>query len=105
LAVWLTKLKLDCRACSDPEKIERGCEKDSPIQGAWKLGDWEFERCPLKIVTRESLDYVRAYIFFQNGYLPHAGGWTDQSAKFIDAVEIIENEISKIREEAEKNAH
>lgn len=29
----------------------------------------------------------------------------DQSVKFIDAVEIIETEISKIREEAEKNAH
>ena len=51
------------------------------------------------------MDYVRAYIFFQNGYLPNSGGWLDQSVKFIDAVEIIETEISKIREEAEKNAH
>lgn len=29
----------------------------------------------------------------------------DQPAKFIDAMEIIEAEISKMRKEAEKNAH
>ena len=86
-------------------KTERGCDKDSPIPGAWKLGEWEFERCPLKIVTNQSLDYIRAYIFFQNGYLPNSGGWLDQSVKFIDAMEVIETEISKIREEAEKDAH
>lgn len=98
-------MKLDCRVCDDRLKIERGCETDSPIEGAWKLDEWEFSRCPLKIVTIQSFEYVRAYIFFQNGYLPHAGGWLEQSAKFLDAMEIIETEISKMKEETGKNAH
>jgi len=91
--------------CSDEEKIERGCETDSPIKGAWTLDEWELERCPLKIVTRQSLEYVRAYILFEKGFMPNKGGWMDQSAKFIDAMEIVEAEISKMRKEAEKNAH
>jgi len=57
------------------------------------------------VVTRQSLEYVRAYIFFEKGFMPNRGGWMDQSAKFIDAMEIVEAEISKMRKEAEKNAH
>jgi len=33
------------------------------------------------------------------GYLPEKGGWMDQPAKFIEAMEIIERERAKIEEE------
>jgi hypothetical protein len=98
LAVWLGTFKLDCHKCSDELKVERGCEKDSPIPGAWKLYDWEFQRCPLKIITRQSAAYLRAYNFFNKGYLPNTGGWMEQPVKFIEAMEIIEREVIKIQE-------
>lgn len=102
MAVWLPKFKLDCHKCSDAGKLERGCETDSPIPGMWKLNDWEFARCPRKLVARKSVDYLSAYFFFTKGYLPNPGGWLDQPAKLIDALILIEREIMKVKESEEK---
>ena len=102
MAIWLSELKLDCHKCSDAQKIERGCEENSPIHDVWKLGEWEFSRCPITIATNQSFEYIRAYIYREKGYLPNQGGWLDQPVKFIEAMEIIENELSKIRMEKEK---
>jgi hypothetical protein len=79
-------------------KAERGCEEDSPIEGVWKLKDWEFRRCPRKLVTRASIEYLNAYLFFEKGYLPNPGGWLDQPLKFIQAIKIIEREIALAKE-------
>ena len=51
-----------------------------------------------------SLEYLRAYFFFEKGYLPNAGGWLDQPAKFVQAMVVIEREVARAREEKE-NAH
>ena len=104
MAVRLSDIKLDCRICSPAQKIERGCEEDSPIPGAWKLDEWEFQRCPVKIITLQSVEYIRAYVYYTKGYLPNSGGWTNQPVKFIEAIEVIEHEIDKIKAEKEKNA-
>jgi hypothetical protein len=101
LAVWLHKFKLDCHACSDDQKIERGCEEDSPIPGVWKLNNWEFARCPKKLVEERSVEYVSAYFFFCKGYLPNAGGWLEQPGKFVQAMVIIEREIARVKENEE----
>lgn len=93
------KFKLDCQACSDALKTERGCDEDSPIEGVWKLKDWEFRRCPRKIVTRISIEYLNAYLFYEKGYLPNPGGWLEQPLKFIQVVRIIEREAAKLRED------
>ena len=44
---------------------------------------------------------MRAYLYYKDGYLPAAGGWMDQSAKFIEAMEIIETEIENVKKEKE----
>ena len=102
MAVWLGTFKLDCQKCSAEEKVDSGCEKDSPIPGVWKLYDWEFQRCPLKLITPQSAAYLRACTFFEKGYLPNAGGWIEQSNKFIEAMEIVEREIIKIQQPKQK---
>ena len=94
--------KLDCQRCSDEDKIENGCEKDSPIPGVWKLYDWEFQRCPLKLITYQSNCFLRAYTFFKKGYLPNPGGWLEQSIQFLKAMEIIDREIIKIQDKQRK---
>jgi hypothetical protein len=65
----------------------------------WKLGDWEFSRCPRSLVTIESIEYLNAYMFFAKGFLPNPGGWLDQPLKFIQAMRIIEQEMIKLRDE------
>jgi hypothetical protein len=47
------------------------------------------------MVTGESFEYIRAYNFYKNGFLPNAGGWLDQPAKLLDAFNIIDREAAK----------
>lgn len=98
MATWAGTFDLNCRLCTEQDKIENGCEAESSIPGAWKLYDWEFQRCPLKLITSQSIDYLKAYGFYNKGYLPNAGTWMDQPAKFIEAMGIIEREVTAIQE-------
>lgn len=90
---------LDCRKCNDGEKIERGCVQDSPIRNCWTYGNEHTQRCPVKMTTKQSREYLDAYYLFKLGYLPNGQGWIGESKKFLDAMKIIDAEIK----EAEKN--
>ena len=99
----LSELELNCAACMDSLKVDRGCEKDSPIPGRWQIGDLEFQRCPKKVIDPSVYEYLRAYNRFEKGFLPNSGGWFDQSAKFNHVIDIIERELAEIeRIEIEK---
>jgi len=63
----------------------------------------KFNRCPLRLITEKSGRYIEAYRFFLKGYLPNDGGWKDQPAKFLDAVNVIEQELGKIETSRNKN--
>lgn len=89
-------MELDCRKCSDEQKKDKGCFEDSPIPERWQVEDYYFQRCPLKIITKQSIDYLFAYKLFKNGYLPNPGGWRQQPKKFIEAMLIIDNQIKKM---------
>lgn len=108
MAIWISSQneELDCRKCTDQDRIEKGCEKDSPFLDAWKIPgqDWSVQRCPLKIVQENSWNYLEAYRFYKAGYLPNAGGWMDQSIKFLAVLNIISSEVNKHREEAMKGS-
>jgi hypothetical protein len=100
-------MQLDCRKCSDQDKAELGCEEESIVPGgviSITSENLNFTRCPLKIVTSVSLEYLRAYRYFSKGYLPDEGGWRDQSAKFLHAMDIIDSELGKIQEEEIRRA-
>lgn len=89
-------------------KIDRGCEKDSPIPDKWQMGRFKFQRCPLKSIDPSIYEYIRAYNRFEAGFLPNAGGWLEQPAKFNDVIDIIGQELALIakekQEELEKKA-
>ena len=95
----MPEFKLDCQTCTDGKKVEKGCEKDSPIHGRWQIDDWKFSRCPLKMITRQSMQYIKAYNMFDKGYLPNAGGWLNQPVKFLMAINVIEEELGKAKKE------
>jgi len=60
----------------------------------------------MQLITSQSLAYLRAYGFYQQGFLPRAGGWLDQSAKLLDAFTVIDAEIQTMAdEEQERQRH
>jgi len=101
LAIEASFLGLDCHKCTEESKIYDGCESDSPVPDVWQIRsiDWKSQRCPLKVVTRQSQKFLQAYFFFSKGYLPSAGGWLEQSTRFIEAMETIETSIKRIESE------
>ena len=91
---------MNCRNCLSGRQIQ--CEYDVPGQEVWELNGTEYRGCPFKIVTRQSANFLRAFQFYKEGYLPNAGGWIDQSAKMIDAFEVIEKELQSIETDRQK---
>ena len=89
----LGKLDLDCKTCTKEQKEERGCEHDSRVPKRWQVGDYVFQRCPIKEVGSDFFWYIKAYNFMEKGILPRQGGWLDQSNKFIEAMVFIQGEI------------
>lgn len=64
-------------------------------------------RCPLKIVTGASVEYMTAYFEYVRGFLPNAGGWLDQPVKVTQAIRFIEEKFNayqaqKLAQEKEK---
>lgn len=93
-------LTVNCRNCLSGKKIQ--CEFEVPGQEVWELDGEQYKGCPLKIVTRQSANFLKAFNFYERGYLPNPGAWLEQSAKMLDAFEVIEKErrameLEKIR--------
>lgn len=66
-------------------------------------GDWHY-RCPLKLISSISWEYLQAYRFYKMGLLPNGIIYQNESKKYLDAMMIIEGEFAKIEEEKIKKA-
>jgi len=83
-------------------KVRNGCEQDSPEPDRWAIGDWSWQRCPIKLITPQTQDYLRAYNLLQLGITPHNCGWMRESNKFIEAMQVIGVEVRKVEAEFRK---
>lgn len=88
---------MNCRSCLKGRKTV--CEFEVPGQEVWELNGKRYTGCPFRIVTRQSAGYLKAFMFYKNGYLPNPGTWLDQPAKLLDALEIIEKELRDMEAE------
>ncbi len=59
-------------------------------------------RCPLKLINGITWEYVKAYRFYKKGLLPNGKSWQDESQKFLDAMVVLENEVSRVEKEEMK---
>ncbi len=73
-----------------------------PGQEEWEVDGDVYRGCPYKIVTRQSVWYVKAYQFFKAGFFPNGKSWLDQSAKLLDAFDVIEKSLEMLEEEKAK---
>lgn len=91
-------MKLDCRKCE--EKNESGFCTET----LWEIDGQQSSGCPVRRITKSSFDYIQAFTYLENGYgWPNSGGWQDQPAKFLDAVNVIKAAIQRLQEEREKS--
>ncbi len=100
--------KLDCHTCDDKLKEERGHDKDGIIP--FYVGGERGFRCPLTLVTPLSWEYIKAFGFYEKGYLPNGKAWTEESNKFIQAMMVLENEFNRWKNQesgkkASRNGH
>lgn len=68
----------------------------------WDIGLYKLRRCPVKVVTNDGLEYMTAYKFYKQGQLPMAGGWMDQAQPFLEAMEVIDEQVANIEAEVKK---
>ncbi len=94
------ELTMNCRGCVSGKKSF--CEYEVPGQDIWEVNGQQYRGCPYKIVTRQSANFLRAFLFFKNGCFPNQGTWLDQSAKMLDAFEVIDKELAQIEQERER---
>lgn len=52
-------------------------------------------RCLRQLVTPTSWEFLRLYKHYKQGVMPYAGGLLDQPSRFVDAMEVIDGQISQ----------
>jgi len=117
----------NCHLCQDPEhgpalRKQWGC--DEPTEHVQLLADCivcggksptckeckgtgkiEYFRCPNTLVTRDCIEVCRHTMLVEAGFLPVAGGVSEQAAVFIDALGIARSELAVYKKRAlEKDA-
>lgn len=104
MAVWLPRYKLNCQTCTKAQKLYRGCETKASQPFTFLLDEEEYKifSCPVKLITPFTMKIMRYHRFYRAGFLPSPGGINSQSAKLLNAFEIIDMEFEKIRLEEEK---
>ena len=93
----MSELKFDCRFCNDAQKKERGCIEKAHYP-VFDLDGEQFFSCPVKMMTKTTGRMLRMYKFFKDGFLPNCGGVLEQPQRFLDAIQIIDSELSEIEE-------
>ena len=83
-------------------KKERGHDTTG-IVPFW-VGGKQIFRCPLTIITPLSWEYIKAFGFYEKGFLPNGRGWVEESNKFIQAMMVLENEFAKKEKQEIKRA-
>ena len=95
--------KLDCHTCDDKLKEERGHDRNGIIP-FW-VGEERVYRCPLTLITPLSYEYIKAFSFFDRGFLPNGKSWQSESNKLLQALQILENEFSKFHKKDMKKVN
>ena len=87
----------NCQQCDDRLRKERGCE-DKGIVPFW-IEEKPYYRCPLKLITPLSYEYIKAFNFYQKSILPQGRGWLEENDKFLEAMVVIDNAQARLSEE------
>ena len=93
MAIEVLDLGLNCHSCDDILKKERGCTEKGIVP--FYIGEEKYFRCPLKLITSISWEYIVAFDLYQKGILPNGNAWLNESQKYLDTMVVLENEVKK----------
>ncbi len=89
---------MNCQKCNEERRQYCSYEKEE----CWELKGTQYKGCPFKYIKKQSLNFMTAFKFYRQGYLPNEGGWLCQSAKLMDAFRVIEKELAEIEAKNDK---
>ena len=101
MALQASCLGLDCRNCSDADKINNGCTKEPRDLSRWMFEGEPLKRCPMRLIRHESILLIKYYGFYKEGFLVNKGALGHQPAKMVEAFGVIDSEVEKLKEERE----
>jgi len=61
--------------------------------------EYEWKRCPLKLITAETNNALEAYNFWQKGVLPYQSGYRLNSNRYVESMRVIDGEVKRIEAE------
>ncbi|HNX82481.1 MAG TPA: hypothetical protein PKL77_10095 [Candidatus Omnitrophota bacterium] len=96
MAVWSIVNKADCRECTAFFQKARGCVESLPE--AVTIEGYQVFNCPRSFVDSKTEEYIQAYVQWRGGHLPNAGGYMNQTAKFIESMILIDGYMGKFME-------
>lgn len=77
----------DCSSC--------GCVDGQASVDRWEIkGVIKTRTCPRRLITDESRAWIDLFRHYRAGHLCFAGGVADQPVVYLDAMQIIEQEVS-----------
>ena len=77
---------LDCRNCTTYQKAVHGYERDSKNY-SWQIGDYQFKRCPSRLIENSAYDYVEFYCMYKSGYFSKDFEFTAKCIRIFDYIE------------------
>lgn len=90
-----------CDYCPRRPDYPLRCIEPAPV--AWRddAEGVEGETCPV-LLTQTEHEWLRAWAMFERGVLPRAGGWAEQDAAWVQAMEAVEPAVAKARADREE---
>jgi len=88
---------MDCRRCDEAKR-----ETCSFVKFSWDFDGDRLQGCPFDMLNHSTVIMFRIFSYWEKGLFPDEGTWMDQSAKIVDAMEVIEKEIADARAEEHK---
>lgn len=94
--------KFDCANC----RWHRHCDDRNPagfpMFAIPEIG-LESRTCLLPMIQPESREFLRLYSHYKNQLLPFGGGVYDQPAVFLEAMELVDSQILKLKAQSDGN--
>ncbi len=90
--------RYDCGKCPPELQEQRGCREDAKSPLLQFEDGSDLKRCPVRSITPEIARLSRAYRYAKQGLFPAAGGWLDQSATMIEALDLLDKEVASYAE-------
>ena len=71
------------------KECSRYTQQDHPIKGRWKVGRWEFSRCPKVYISKHIYHWINHYILYPN--MPNDGGILQQTYKYYEMMVLMKD--------------